>query len=179
MKYEPQSKQISVLLSNLTFPNGVALGKDGNYILIVETTNCRVLKYWLETPKAGTLEIFVDLPGFPDNIKRSPRGGFWVGIHSRREKLIQWVLSYPWIGKVLVKLPLDLTKAYSYLAKVKGSSGLAMRLSEEGDVLEIVEEGRGNRRKSISEVEERNGVLWVGSMEAPFAAKYNKLVAQG
>lgn len=179
MKYEPQSKHISVLLSNLTFPNGVALSKDGNYILIVETTNCRVLRYWLETPKAGTLEIFADLPGFPDNIKRSPRGGFWVGIHSRREKIIQGILSYPWIGKALVRLPLDITKAYSYLAKVKGSSGLAMRLSEEGDVLEIVEERRGNRRRSISEVEERNGVLWVGSMEAPFAAKYSNLVAEG
>lgn len=175
MKYEPQSEQVSVLLNNLTFANGVALSKDGNYILIVETTNCRVLRYWLETPKAGTLEVFADLPGFPDNIKRSPRGGFWVGIYSRREKFIQWILSYPWIGKALVRLPLDITKAYSYLAKLKGSAGFAIRLSEVGDVLEIVEDHRsGNRlRRSISEVEERDGVLWVGSVDAPFAAKYN------
>ena len=179
MKYDPQIKQVSVLLNNLTFANGVALSKDGDYILIVETTNCRVLKYWLETPKAGTLEVFADLPGFPDNIKRSPRGGFWVGIYSRRERLIQWILSYPWIGKALVKLPLDIAKAYSYLAKLKGSTGLAIRLSEEGDVLEIVEDRVGNRGRSISEVEERDGVLWVGSIDAPFAGKYNILVAQG
>lgn len=177
MKYEPQSQQVSVLLSNLTFANGVALSKDGDYILIVETTNCRVLKYWLETPKAGTLEVFADLPGFPDNIKRSPRGGFWVGIYSRREKLIQWILSYPWVGKALLWLPLDITKAYSYLAKVKGSTGLAIRLSEQGDVLEIFEDRSRNRGRSISEVEERDGLLWVGSINGPFAAKYKTVAS--
>ncbi|XP_004517249.2 protein STRICTOSIDINE SYNTHASE-LIKE 2-like [Cicer arietinum] len=178
IKYEPESGQISVLLKNLTFANGVALSKDGEYILIVETTNCRVLRYWLETSKAGTLEVFANLPGFPDNIKRSPRGGFWVGIYSRRQKFIQWILSYPWIGKGLVMLPLDITNIYSYLAKLKGSYGLAIRLSEEGDVLEIFEHKSGNR-SSISEVEERDGVLWVGSVDAPFAAKYKTLVSQG
>ncbi|MED6189112.1 hypothetical protein PIB30_092573 [Stylosanthes scabra] len=172
MKYDAQSKQATVVLKNLIFANGVALSKDGDYILIVETTNCRVLKYWLNTPKAGTLEHFADLLGFPDNIKRSPRGGFWVGMHSRRDKLIQWILSYDWIGKVLVKVPLDITRIYSYLAKLKGSSGIAIRLSEEGDVLEIVEDFV---RNSISEVEEKDGVLWVGSIDTPFAAKYKRI----
>ncbi|AES81260.1 strictosidine synthase family protein [Medicago truncatula] len=173
IKYEPKSEQVNVLLNNLTFANGVALSKNGNYILISETTKCRILRYWLETPKAGTLEVFANLPGFPDNIKRSPRGGFWVGINSRREKLIQWMISYPWIGKGLVMLPLDITKTYSYLSKKKGSPGLAIRLSEEGDVLEIVEDHRSGNRSSITEVEERDGVLWVGSLDAPFVIKYN------
>ncbi|KAK7244457.1 hypothetical protein RIF29_39279 [Crotalaria pallida] len=179
MKYDPQSKQVRILLNNLSFANGVALSKGGAYILIVETNNCRVLRYWLETSKAGTLEVFADLPGFPDNIKHSPRGGFWVGIYSRRDKLVQWIVSYPWIGKTLLKLPLDIAKAYSYLAKLKGSSGLAIRLSDEGDVMEIIENGSGNRGRSISEVAERDGILWVGSIDAPFAGKYDILVAQG
>ncbi|OIW11497.1 hypothetical protein TanjilG_26863 [Lupinus angustifolius] len=177
MKYDPQSKQVSLLLNNLSFANGVALSKNSDYILIAETNNCRVLRYWLQTPKAGTLEVFANLPGFPDNIKRSPRGGFWVGIYSRRDKFVQWILSYPWIGRTLLKLPLDITKVYSYLAKLKGSSGLAIRLSDEGNVLEIVESGTKGR--SISDVEERDGVLWVGSIETPFAGKYHILGAQG
>ncbi|MED6193171.1 hypothetical protein PIB30_016669 [Stylosanthes scabra] len=172
MKYDPQRKEVTVVLNNLTFANGVALSRDSDFILIAETTNCRVLKYWLNTPKAGTLEHFADLPGFPDNIKRSPRGGFWVGMHSRRDKLVQWILSYDWIGKVLVKVPLDITRIYSYLGKLKGSSGFAIRVSEEGDVLEIVEGLVGN---SISEVEEKDGVLWVGSIDTPFAAKYKRI----
>ncbi|CAJ1914028.1 unnamed protein product [Sphenostylis stenocarpa] len=172
MKYEPQSEKVSILLNNLSFANGVALSKDGDYILIIETTTCRVLRYWLETSKAGTLEVFAVLPGFPDNIKRSPRGGFWVGINSRREKLIQWILSYPWIGQVLLKLPLDTTKAFSYLSKLKRSSGLAIRLSEYGEILEVFEDKSWNKGGSISEVEERDGILWVGSIDAPFVRKY-------
>ncbi|XP_058740175.1 protein STRICTOSIDINE SYNTHASE-LIKE 2-like [Vicia villosa] len=178
IKYEPKSEKVTVLLNNLTFPNGVALSKDGNYILIVETTSCRVLRYWLQTSKAGTLEVFANLPGFGDNIKRSPRGGFWVGIYSKRETFIKWILSYPWIGKGLVMLPLDMTKTYSYLGKIKGSSGMAIRLSEEGEVLEVVEDDRSGYRKSISDVEERDGVLWLGSVDAPFAIKYNIPMAQ-
>ncbi|XP_014489729.1 protein STRICTOSIDINE SYNTHASE-LIKE 2 [Vigna radiata var. radiata] len=173
MKYEPESEQLTILLKNLSFANGVALSKDGDYILIIETTTCRVLRYWLETPKAGTLEVFAELPGFPDNIKRSPRGGFWVGIYSPRERFIQWILSYPWIGKVLLSLPLDITKAYSYLAKLKRSSGMAIRLSEDGDILQVVEDKKWNKGRSISEVEERDGILWVGSIDAPFVSKYN------
>ncbi|KAI4300875.1 hypothetical protein L6164_034202 [Bauhinia variegata] len=169
MKYDPLSKRVSVVLNNLTYPNGIALSKESEYILVTDTTNCRVLRYWLETPKAGTLEIFAQLPGFVDNIKRSPRGGFWVGMYAKREKLFQWVLSNRWIGNFLLKLPLDLNRAYSYLAKLKGGSGFAVRLSEQGDVLEILLD----RSWSVSEVEERDGTLWVGSIDAPFAAKYN------
>ncbi|ESW34119.1 hypothetical protein PHAVU_001G126000 [Phaseolus vulgaris] len=174
MKYEPESEEVSIVVNNLSYANGVALSKDGDYILIVETTTCRVLRYWLQTPKAGTLEVFAEVPGFPDNIKRSPRGGFWVGIYSRRQKIVHWILSYPWIGKVLLRFPLDITKAYLYLAKLKRSSGLAIRLSENGDILEIVEDKEWNKGSSISEVEERDGILWVGSIDAPFVGKYTK-----
>ncbi|KAF7819103.1 protein STRICTOSIDINE SYNTHASE-LIKE 10 [Senna tora] len=182
MKYEPETKQVSVILRNLSFANGVALSQNNEYILVVETGKRRVLRYWLATPKAGTLEVLIELPGFPDNIKRSPRGGFWVGIYSRQDKLSKWVLSYPWIAKSLLKLPLDITQAYSCLAKIKGSSGLGIRVSEEGGVMEIIEHKSGMRERersswSVSEVEERDGTLWVGSVDAPFARKYKILVA--
>ncbi|CAI8613881.1 unnamed protein product [Vicia faba] len=138
----------------------------------------RILRYWLKTHKAGTLEVFANLPGFGDNIKRSARGGFWYGINSKKDTFMKWIQSYPWIGKGLVMLPFEITKIYSYLAKVSGSSGMAIRLSNEGDVLEIVEDSRSGNRMSISDAEERDGVLWVGSVDTPFAIKYNILVAQ-
>ncbi|KAJ7976633.1 Strictosidine synthase [Quillaja saponaria] len=175
MKYDPQSKRATVLVDNLSFPNGVALSENSDYILLAETTNCRVLRYWLQTHKAGTLEVFADqLPGFPDNIKRSPRGGFWVGIHVRKKRMFQWVLSYPWIGNALLNyVPVDIMKAYSYLAKFAKITGMAIRVNEQGDVVEIFEDTSGIIRwKSISEVEERNGTLWVGSINMPFVGKY-------
>ncbi|KAJ6967924.1 protein STRICTOSIDINE SYNTHASE-LIKE 2 isoform X2 [Populus alba] len=171
MKYDTASKQVTVLLENLTFPNGVALSEDGSFVLLAETTSCRILRYWIKTSKAGALEVFAQLQGFPDNIKRSPRGGYWVGINSKREKLSELLFSYPWIGKVLLKLPLDMTKVQAALAKYRGG-GLAVRLSENGDIVEVLEDRDGNRLRSVSEVMEKDGKLWIGSIDLPFAGRF-------
>ncbi|KAG5242568.1 strictosidine synthase [Salix suchowensis] len=157
MKYDPASKQVEVLVSNLAFPNGVALSKDGSSILLAETTT-------------GTLEVFAQLRGFPDNIKRSPRGGYWVGMHSKREKLSELLFSYPWTGNVLLKLPFDITKLQSTLSRYRGG-GFAVRLGENGDVLEVFEDDDGNRLKSVSEIMEKDGELWIGSVNLPFAGR--------
>ena len=165
MKYDPRSKEIRVLLNNLSYPNGVSLSKNGDFILISDTTNCRILKLWLQTSKRGTVEIFTELPGFPDNIKRNPKGEFWVGFHSRRAKFLKWIIiSYPWIGN---SLTFDITKLYSLVANFRGC-GLAARLSENGDILEMLEDNSGSKWKFISEVEERNGKLYIGSVKMPF-----------
>lgn len=171
MKYDPQSQQVIVLLENLSFPNGVALSEDGSYLILAETTYCRILRYWLKTSKAGTVETFAQLPGFPDNIKRSPRGGYWVAIHTRRRMITEWIISNPWIGNGLLKLPIDIMKAYAVFSKYTGS-GLAVRLSEDGDVLETLEDKIGNRFRSLSEVQEKDGVLWMGSIAMPFVGMY-------
>ncbi|KAA3465230.1 protein STRICTOSIDINE SYNTHASE-LIKE 2 [Gossypium australe] len=173
LKYEQESKQITVLLTNLSFPNGVALSKDGSFLVFAETTKCRILRYWLSTPKAGNLETLAQLPGFPDNIKRSPRGGFWVAIHSRRCKVLSWILSYSKLGNALIwVLPVDvITKAYSVMSKYLGS-GLAMRISEEGVILETLELESGNKMSSISEVQEKDDHLWMGSINMPFLGVY-------
>ncbi|KAI7992398.1 Protein STRICTOSIDINE SYNTHASE-LIKE 10 [Camellia lanceoleosa] len=43
-----------------------------------------------------------------------------------------------------------------------------VRLSEDGVVLEMLEDKRRNGWKFVSEVEEINGSLWIGSMRMPF-----------
>ncbi|KAB1222229.1 Strictosidine synthase 3 [Morella rubra] len=171
MKYDPETKQVTVLLSDLSFPNGVVLSENGDYILVAETTHCRIMRYWLETSNAGNFEVFAQLPGFPDNIHRSPRGGYWVAMHSRRGRLLEWVLAYPSMGNALLKLPFNIMKAYSYLAKWRGS-GLAIRLSEQGEILEMLEDRNENNWGSVSEAKERDGTLWMGSVNMPFAGKY-------
>ncbi|KAL4313143.1 hypothetical protein GQ457_01G013040 [Hibiscus cannabinus] len=169
LKYEQGSQQVTVLLTNLSFPNGVALSKDGSFLVFSDTTNCRILRYWLTTPRAGRLEILAQLPGFPDNIKRSPRGGFWVAMHSRRVKIVTWILSCPKLGRGLIWLvPVEvITRAYSVLLKLRGS-GMAMRISEEGEVLETLE----LKMSSMSEVQEKGDHLWIGSINLPFLGRY-------
>ncbi|KAF9624786.1 hypothetical protein IFM89_013867, partial [Coptis chinensis] len=84
MKYDPQSREVSVLLRGLKFANGVALSKENNFVLIAETSASRVLRYWLKVPRANSTEVFSQVPGAPDNVKRNARGEFWVALNNGR-----------------------------------------------------------------------------------------------
>ncbi|CAE6042846.1 unnamed protein product [Arabidopsis arenosa] len=178
MKYDPNTKQVTTLLSNLAFPNGVILSQNGDYLLVVETATCRILRYWLSATSTTcksreNYEIFAEgLPGFPDNIKRSPRGGFWVGLNTKHSKLTKFAMSNAWLGRAALGLPVDWMKVHSVWAKYNGN-GMAVRLSEDSGVISEVFEGqKGHKWISISEVEERDGTLWVGSVNTPFAGMY-------
>ena len=59
----------------------MCVAHDSKSVLFAETWGCRVSRYWLEGPKAGTTEIVIaDLPGYPDNINRGSRGTYWVAL---------------------------------------------------------------------------------------------------
>lgn len=62
LKYDPNSKETTVVLSNLSFHK---LSKNGDFILVAETTNCIILKLWLgPSKKSGKVEVSAQLPGF-------------------------------------------------------------------------------------------------------------------
>ncbi|KAK1274145.1 Strictosidine synthase 1 [Acorus gramineus] len=82
MKYDPRTKQVSVLMRGLAFSNGVALSQDKSYLLVTETTLFRIHKYWLTGTKKGTSEILMLLPGTPDNITKTTNGEFLVAVNS-------------------------------------------------------------------------------------------------
>ncbi|XP_043690699.1 protein STRICTOSIDINE SYNTHASE-LIKE 10-like [Telopea speciosissima] len=172
MKYDISSKQVTVLLRGLVFPNGVALNKDCTFLLISETTTCRILKLWLKGPKAGSLDVFAELPGFPDNIRRNSKGEFWVALYSKNGKFENWALTNPWFGKVFLKLPDRVKRLQSIIGEMKAHA-IAVKLNEEGEVVEIFADSQGKTLKFISEVEEHNGNLWFGSVLMPFMGRYN------
>lgn len=63
------SREVTILLRGLAFAYGVALSKDQSFVLVDETTACRILRLWLAGPNVGNFEVFADLPGFADNIR--------------------------------------------------------------------------------------------------------------
>ncbi|KAF2308220.1 hypothetical protein GH714_037076 [Hevea brasiliensis] len=155
------------------FTNGLDIDQSSGTVYFTDSSSVyqrRILRYWIKTCKIGTLEVFAQLPGFPDNIKRSPRGGYWVGLHSKREKLLEWILSHAWIGNALIRLPFDLMKAYSILGRPHAT---AIKLSENGKVLEVLEDCDEKTLRFISEVEEKDGKLWIGSVLMPFLGVYD------
>ncbi|MQL86027.1 hypothetical protein Taro_018561 [Colocasia esculenta] len=141
MRYDPRTKQLTVFLRGLQFANGVALSRNGSFVLVGETTRGRILRYWLEGPTAGTSEVFATVPGRPDNLKRNREGQFWVGLG---------------LG------PRDV---------------VAVKLDEQGRTVEVLRDGRG--KNPVSEVEEQNGTLWLGSLGSSFVGVSTPLAGFG
>ncbi|KAL2226027.1 protein STRICTOSIDINE SYNTHASE-LIKE 10 [Sesamum indicum] len=171
MKYDIPKKEVTVLLRGLAFANGVSLSKDRSFVLVAETTRCRIVRFWLQGPNAGKHDIFAELPGFPDNIRRNSEGEFWVALHSKTGVLTKWATSYSWFGRSLLKLPLTF-KQLHYLLVGGKPHATAVKLSNEGKILQVLEDVEGKTLKFISEVEERHGKLWIASVLMPYIGIY-------
>lgn len=87
MKYDPKTKKVKVLLKNLFFANGVALNKNGSFVLVTETNANRVLRLWVKGPRSMTTDVFAKLDGCPDNIERNPKGEFWVAQNPKLDSI--------------------------------------------------------------------------------------------
>ena len=107
LQYNVTSGETKVLMSGLHFANGVAVGPDDAYVLVTETAEYRVLRYWLKGDKAGTSEVFIDhLPGLPDNISYNDSGRFWLALYAPRDPQLDKLLPGPaWVKKLVSRLP--------------------------------------------------------------------------
>ncbi|XP_052205890.1 protein STRICTOSIDINE SYNTHASE-LIKE 13 [Diospyros lotus] len=162
LRYDPPTRTTHIVLDGLVFPNGVQLSKDQSFLLFTETTNCRLMKYWLEGPRKGSTEVVVDLPGFPDNVRLTERGEFWVAIDCCRTRAQEVLIRNPWLRSVYFRLPLPLR----YLARMMGMRMFTVisLINEKGEVLEVLEDRNGQVMKLVSEVREVKGKLWIGTV---------------
>lgn len=136
------------------------------------SVKCRLHKYWLKGEKAGTSEVFAILPGFPDNVRTNKDGEFWVAIHCRRSIYAHVLGLYPKLRKFLLKLPIS--SKIQYLLHVGGKlHAIVVKYSPEGKLLQVLEDSEGKVVRAVSEVEERDGKLWMGSVLMPFVAVYD------
>ncbi|KAL0447074.1 UNVERIFIED_CONTAM: putative serine/threonine-protein kinase PIX7 [Sesamum latifolium] len=122
LKYDPKTKRLTVLLRGLAMANG-----------------------WL----ANTSEIFVELPGNPDNIQRTESGDFWVAVN---------------IQKLYPKLT---------------CFALGQRISAKGEILETVNFYAEYNTTYITEVHEHLGSLYLASVDTNFVGVYRGLTGSG
>ncbi|XP_042505880.1 protein STRICTOSIDINE SYNTHASE-LIKE 13 [Macadamia integrifolia] len=162
LRYDPPTRTTHVVLDGLAFPNGVQLSRDQTYLLFTETTNCRLMRYWLEGPRIGSVDIVADLPGFPDNVRLNDKGQFWVAIDCCRTPAEEFLSHHPWMRSIYFRLPLKM----SFLARLMGMEMYTVisLFSEKGDILEVLEDQKGEVMKLVSEVKEVNGKLWIGTV---------------
>ncbi|KAJ4838466.1 hypothetical protein Tsubulata_034928 [Turnera subulata] len=152
LRYDPSTKTTHKVLDGLAFPNGVQLAKDQNFLLFTETTNCRLMKYWLEGPKTGSVELVADLPGFPDNVRLNDKGQFWVAIDCCRTPAQEVLTNNPWIRDIYFRLPIRM----SLLARMMGMKMYTVisLFNEFGEILDVLEDQKGDVMKLVSEVRE-------------------------
>ncbi|XP_065867118.1 protein STRICTOSIDINE SYNTHASE-LIKE 3 [Euphorbia lathyris] len=172
LKYNLTTKETTVLVRNLQFPNGLSLSKDGTFFVFCEGAMGRLRKYWLKGDKVGSLEVLAILPGFPDNVRTNEEGNFWVALHCRRTNYAYFFALYPKLRTLMLKLPIP--TMVHYMLQIGGRlHAVAIKYSPEGKVVQILEDSEGKVVKAISEVEEKDGKLWMGSVLMPFVAVYN------
>lgn len=168
LSYDPASGQTTTLMKGLYFANGVAISPQEDFVLVNETWNYRVLRYWIEGEKKGQTEVFIDnLPGFPDGISSNEQDTFWLALASPRNPLMDQLADKPFLRKVVARLPKILQPAPIRYAFVVG-------LDVQGRVTFNLQEPDNPPFAFITSVQEHEGILYLGSLEES-AAGYIRL----
>jgi sugar lactone lactonase YvrE len=158
LSFDPQTGQVSLLLSGLQFANGVAVSGDGTYVVVAETGSYRLVRHWLSGPRRGSSEPFAEnLPGFPDNVTWSPdRKVFWVALWPR-VAAVDALAPYPFLRKVVRRLPRRFQPDPATHAWV-------VAIDEQGRIVDSLEWLAPSSYFPVTSVRERDGWLWLGSL---------------
>ncbi|NGY06748.1 SMP-30/gluconolactonase/LRE family protein [Solimonas terrae] len=105
LRYDPATGETRTLMHGLHFANGVAIGPGASYLLVSETNEYRIWRYWLKGVKAGQQDVFADnLPGFPDNL--SINGDrVWQALYAPRKPALDAIADSPLLRKIAYRLP--------------------------------------------------------------------------
>ncbi|XP_034529553.1 adipocyte plasma membrane-associated protein [Notolabrus celidotus] len=169
LSFDPQTKDVKVLLDSLYMPNGIALSPDEDFLLLAETSIGRILRYWLKGPKAGSKEILMDnMIGYPDNIRLSDHGTFLVGITTTRFRklmppFLDLIAPYPAIKRFLAKvIPLNLYNV------ILPRYALVLELGLDGQIVGTLHDPEGRLTWAVSDVFQHRGRTYLGSTDLPF-----------
>lgn len=148
-----------LLKRDLHFANGVALSADESFVLVNETWAYRVTRVWLSGERRGTSDVFADgLPGFPDNITRSPRGNrFWLALFAPRNPQLDALADKPFSRKVLARLP-------SVLQPAPARHAMVIALDETGAIVNDLQDPAPGSFSPITSALEHGGQLYLGSL---------------
>ena len=155
--YDPATQDTRILLDDLFFANGVAMGPQDAFVLVTETFGHRIMRYWLSGEKAGTADIFADnFPGYLDNITEAPGGGYWLALVAPRTDEIDALVDKPFWRKVVWRI-MDLTGG-----SPAEMHSRAVKLDGKGKARISMDDGTGHIFMMTSVIEQ-NGRLFLGS----------------
>jgi hypothetical protein len=154
--YNPEKKEVKTLIDSSFFGNGVTVSQNDEFVLMVDLTKYRIVKYWLKGEKKGETEIFMEnLSGLSNGISRRADGSFWLGFTTRRDDLLDKIQSRTGIKKFIYSIPL-------WLQPKQESFGMIMHINENGKILKTYYDTTGKIVSEASSIEEHNGYLYLG-----------------
>ncbi|CAL9688239.1 unnamed protein product [Knipowitschia caucasica] len=171
LELDTDTGEVTVVMDRLRFPNGLQLLPDEESVLVSETTMARIRRIHVAGLNKGGMETFAEnLPGFPDNIRRSSSGGLWVAMSSVRPSpgfsMLDFLSQRPWIKKLIFKvlsqdLVLKLVPRYSLIAEIQNG----------GRCVRSFHDPNGEVAAYVSEAHEHEGHLYIGSFRSPYVSK--------
>jgi ribose transport system permease protein len=158
--YDPKDGSTKTLLDGYRYTNGVCMAHDGKSLFFAESWACRVHRYWLEGPKAGTAECVIkDMPGYPDNINRASDGGYWMAWLGMRTPSFDLSLRHPGMRKRMTRrLPQD-----DWLFPNINTGGV-VKFDESGRILDTLGDLSGEAHPMVTSMREHRGYLFVGGI---------------
>lgn len=113
----------------------------------------------MKGPKQGSTDILVDnLPGFPDGVTRSADGNFWVTIIGPVPPLFK-LLHIKLVRVMIAWLP-------AALRPKPQAMGLVLKVSPQGQVLQVFADSDGSHVHGITSAVEHDGKLFLGGLES-------------
>ena len=158
--YDPRTGETRTLLDNYRYTNGVCLAHDGKSVLFAESWACRVHRYWLEGPKAGTAECLISgMPGYPDNINRASDGTYWMAWLGMRTPSFDLSLRHPSFRKHMTRrLPND-----EWLFPNINTGGV-VKFDEQGTIIQTMGDLTGVKHPMVTSMREHKGYLFIGGI---------------
>ncbi|MBX3620982.1 MAG: SMP-30/gluconolactonase/LRE family protein [Rhizobacter sp.] len=165
LEYDPATHTTRVMLSDLCFPNGLALSADEQHVFVNETGAYRIWKLAVTAtevsarqPTATATVLFDNLPGYPDNLMRGQGGRIWAGLVKPRGAFIDDTAGKPWLRALSMRLP----KA---LWPVPPAYGHVFAFDESGKVLLDLQDPTGAYPETTA-VTETDDRLYIQSLHA-------------
>jgi sugar lactone lactonase YvrE len=160
LRYDPATGDTDLLLDELYFPNGVALSPDESTIMVAETSTHRLIRVPLD---GRAPEVVADLAAYPDNMSAVGDGTYWVALPSPRLPILEKLLPYPRVRRVMDVLP-------EAVKPKPARYGLVALVDGDGQVLRSIH-GPAGRYCMITGVRQDGDTLWLGSLTEPGVAR--------
>ena len=159
--HDPATGKTRTVIKQFHFPNGICVAHDGKSVFVASTTLCKLFRYWIDGPKKGALEIFMDqFPGNLDNVNRASDGNYWLALVGIRTPTFDLAARKPGFRRRMVKqVPAD-----EWLAPGL-NHGCVLRFNEAGEILESYWDPTGISHSTLTSMREHKGYLYLGGLE--------------